>query len=77
MAYDKKLHFAAGLIISALVGYILHHPGYGLAASVFAGVMKEVRDWCCYRGFDWRDMVATWLGGLVGFIAVLLIGGLL
>ena len=66
MAYDKKLHFAAGLIISVCVGFALHEPLYGLAAAVFAGFMKEVRDWGCYQGFDLKDMVTTWLGGLLG-----------
>ena len=73
MAYDKKLHFAAGLIISVCVGFVLHEPLYGLAAAVFAGVMKEVRDWCVYRGFDKIDMVVTWLGGLVGCIVTMLL----
>ena len=73
MAYDKKLHFAAGLIISVCVGFALHEPLYGLAAAAFAGVMKEVRDWCVYRGFDWKDMVVTWLGGLVGSIVTMLL----
>ncbi len=70
MAYDKKLHFAAGLLIAVIVGFILHQPGYGLAAAVFAGAMKEVRDWGCYRGFDWKDMVTTWMGGLLGTLIV-------
>lgn len=65
MAYDKKLHFAAGLLIAISVGFLIT-PLYGMAAALFAGLMKEVRDWCCYKGFDWKDMVVTWLGGLVG-----------
>lgn len=68
MAYDKKLHLAAGFLIALLVGYILHCPLYGFAMAVFAGVMKEIRDWCVYKGPDWRDMVVTWLGGLLGTI---------
>lgn len=73
MAHDKKLHFAAGFIISVIVGIILKHPLYGLSAAAFAGIMKEVRDWCVYRGFDEIDMVATWLGGLVGCIVMMLL----
>ena len=67
MALDKKLHFAAGLLIAISAGFLIA-PVCGLAASVFAGVMKELRDWGCYQGFDWRDMVVTWLGGLLGTI---------
>lgn len=65
MALDKKLHFAAGLLIAILAGYFIA-PVWGLAAAVFAGFMKEVRDWGCYQGFDLKDMVTTWLGGLLG-----------
>lgn len=43
MVLDKKLHFAAGLLIAISVGFLIA-PVYGLAASVFAGVMKELRD---------------------------------
>ena len=65
MALDKKLHLAAGLLIAILAGYFIA-PVWGLAAAVFAGFMKEVRDWGCYQGFDLKDMVTTWLGGLLG-----------
>jgi len=71
MAYDKKLHFAAGLLIAISVGFF-NAPLYGIAAAIFAGFMKEARNWCCYLGFDWKDMVVTWLGGFVGFIAMML-----
>lgn len=73
MALDKKLHFAAGFIISVGVGYVLHEPLYGLSAAAVAGVLKELRDWCVYRGFDEKDMVVTWLGGFVGFIVTMLL----
>ena len=72
MAFDKKLHFAAGLLIAISVGF-LFVPGYGFAAAVFAGLMKELRDWGCYKGFDWKDMVVTWQGGFVGFIVTMLL----
>ena len=65
MALDKKLHLAAGLLIAILAGYFIA-PVWGLAAAVFAGFMKEVRDWGCYQGFDLKDMVTTWLGGVLG-----------
>lgn len=72
MALDKKLHFAAGLLIAMSVGFLIA-PVYGLAATVFAGLMKELRDWCCYKGFDPKDMAVTWLGGFVGCFVLLLI----
>ncbi len=65
--YDKILHFLAGFSVATLVYAITENSLYGLYAAVFAGLMKEVRDWGCYRGFDWRDMLATWSGGIAGW----------
>lgn len=73
MPIDKRLHFASGLLISVIAGLALRSPMYGLAASMVAGVVKEARDWCVYRGFNDRDMLVTWLGGLVGCILLLLV----
>ena len=67
MAVDKQLHFAAGLLIAIAVGYTIS-PEWGFCAAVFAGLMKELRDWGCYQGFDAKDMLATWAGGLLGTI---------
>lgn len=66
MAYDKKLHFAAGLLISLSVGCAFT-PWLGFSLALLAGVLKEARDWYVYRGPDWKDMLATWAGALVGF----------
>jgi len=65
--YDKSLHFLAGFIISTLVYAITGNTVYGLYAAAFAGVMKEVRDWGIYKGFDITDMLVTWAGGVVGW----------
>jgi len=65
--YDKKLHFLAGLLISIFAGLALT-SAFGLWLAVVAGIMKEIRDWCVYRGPDWKDMVCTWAGGLLGWI---------
>ena len=67
MPYDKKLHAAAGFII-ALAGGCLFFPLAGLAFATAAGFFKEVRDWVVYRGFDELDCLATWAGGLLGYI---------
>ena len=63
----SKMHFAAGLLVAILAGFVFC-PEYGFGAALFAGFMKEWRDWGCYQGFDWRDMVATWSGGLIGYL---------
>ena len=65
--YDKKLHFGAGLLIAILAGFA-YVPAFGLWLAVAAGVMKEIRDWCIYKAPDWKDMVCTWAGGLVGWV---------
>ena len=67
MAYDKKLHFAAGLIIAITCGFIFNAYD-ALLAAFCAGIGKEIYDLCDYGKFDWLDMVVTWLGGFVGFL---------
>ena len=73
MAYDKKLHFGAGVLIAVVVGAVLHKPEFGLVAALVAGVLKECWDWHSYGDFDEKDTFATWLGGLVGCIVTMLL----
>ena len=77
MAYDKKLHLLAGLVIAIIFGW--QNPLIGLAAGFAAGVAKEVYDYLDYGGFDKQDMYATWAGSLLGagLIYILLQGGVL
>ena len=85
MAYDKKLHFIAGLCIS-VVAMLLHFYYYGtvnvllgVGGGMVAGVAKEIKDEIAYGGFDKYDMLATWLGATVGagLVYMLLKGGVL
>ena len=64
--YDKKLHFLAGLIICILFS-IINDPITGIGGAICAGIAKECYDDHIYGGFDWQDMVMTWVGGCVGF----------
>ena len=72
MAYDKKLHFLAGLCITCtavLLCYLCYgtvNLWLGLGCGMAAGVAKEVYDEYDYGGFDYVDMLATWLGAIVG-----------
>lgn len=66
MPTDKILHMGAGLLVAILAG-LAFGPGYGFGMALFAGLMKEVRDWGVYQGFDRIDMFATWFGGLIGY----------
>ena len=72
MAYDKKLHFIAGLCITC-VAVLLCYLCYGtvnlwfsLGCGVVAGVAKEIKDEITYGGFDKLDMFYTWAGSLLG-----------
>ncbi len=67
MAYDKKLHYSAGMLISFAAGS-LFTPAWGLAAATVAGLLKEVYDCFDYGGPDPWDAVATIAGGLAGYI---------
>ena len=72
MAYDKKLHFIAGLCIS-VVAMLLYFYYYGtvnvllgVGGGMVAGVAKEIKDEITYGGFDELDMLVTWLGAIAG-----------
>ena len=72
MAYDKKLHFIAGLCIS-VVAMLLCFYCYGtvnlwigLGCGMGAGVAKEIKDEITYGGFDYLDMLYTLAGSILG-----------
>ncbi len=71
IAYDKKLHFLAGLIIAIIGGIV--DPLFGMFLSAIAGVSKELYDYVDYGLFDTKDMLTTWAGGILGFAFTLLI----
>lgn len=72
MAYDKKLHFIAGLCITCIAVLLCYLCNgtvklwFGLGFGVIAGVAKEVYDQITYGGFDKLDMFYTWAGALLG-----------
>ncbi len=72
MPYDKRLHFAAGLGISAIGGVFIS-PIIGLYLAMIAGALKELYDLFDYGLFDVNDMLVTWVGGVAGYIVLLLI----
>ena len=85
MAYDKKLHFLAGLCISvaAMLLYFYYYGTvnvlHGIGCGMLAGVLKEIKDEIAYGWFDKYYMFATWLGAIAGagLIYILLQGGVL
>ena len=64
MPYDKKLHFAAGFIISLIGGII--STEYAIFLPIVAGIAKELYDLLDYGKYDYKDMLATWAGGAAG-----------
>ena len=69
MPIDKRLHFAAGMLIALFCGAVIA-PAAGFVLAFTAGILKELLDDASYNGYDWKDMVVTWVGGLTGFIAM-------
>jgi len=56
---DKKLHFLVGACIYFTTGSLL--------AVAIIGLLKEIWDEYDYGGFDYVDLLATALGGVVGW----------
>lgn len=69
---DKKLHFVAGFIIAAFFAISLGMVAV-VVPALFAGFLKEFFDqWTSPsgEGWDWGDLLATVLGGVLcqGFV---------
>lgn len=63
---DKMLHFIAGMLIAAIVAVLVpRFAPIAMTVAVVAGFAKELRDEIAYGGFDWKDLLATVLGGVV------------
>lgn len=65
---DKIYHFCAGFLL-CVIFTLVNDPITGIGASICGGIMKECYDEFQKDGsFDAKDMIATWLGGFVGFL---------
>lgn len=63
---DKMLHFIAGMLITAIVAVIVpRFAPLAVTVAVVAGLAKEVYDEITYGGFDFKDWLATVIGGVV------------
>ena len=69
---DKLYHFIAGFIL-CVIFTLINDPMTGIGAAICGGIAKECHDHYSYGVFDWKDMVATWLGGCVAFALIALI----
>lgn len=61
---DKRLHFAAGFAAATFAGMVFGVIWCG-AVAVGAGVLKECYDTVCGERWDWLDLLATSLGGVL------------
>ncbi len=71
---DKFLHFISGFIIAAVLTPFIGF--YAVVVVAIIALLKEIYDYLHPESHtaDFWDWVATTLGGLVGFVAVALIG---
>jgi len=73
MQPDKIQHLLGGFIICVVTGLLLP-AWYGLCATILAGLAKEIYDH--FRpngtGFDIKDLAATCLGGVVGYLILII-----
>lgn len=82
IAVDKYAHALFGLLAAVGVWLLLYKLGdfavweaslVSIATSAIVGVFKEAWDACSHRTPDFHDVFATFIGGVIGVIIVLLI----
>lgn len=71
---DKQMHMLCGFIIAAVLTPFIGF--YAVVVVAIIALLKEIYDYLHPESHttDFWDWVATTLGGLVGFVAVALIG---
>ena len=62
---DRLYHFICGLIIAAFACITLHMGVWCLVPVLFVGFVKEFIDQWRRQAFDWVDLAATMVGGLL------------
>ena len=68
---DKKWHFAAGFFFATLFGMLFNMKACILPA-IFAGFIKEFFDLWTTDQWDWKDFLATAIGGVLPQLFVIL-----
>ena len=76
IAQDKKLHYAAGLLISGVLSNFLHvHIAVGIA--VLVGAAKEVYDRITRKGTpEFADFLWTTAGAITWLILYVVVGSI-
>ena len=70
---DKYLHFFVGVIIGFIPCLWKEAIILSIPVALFAGLLKEVYDFVRGGDFDWKDCLATFLGGLFVLIQSVLL----
>ena len=71
VSLDKQAHFLAGTTI-CLSFALFVSPVLGLITAIVLGAVKELWDGMGHGTKDIWDFVATALGGVVGFVLILI-----
>ena len=71
MPIDKQAHFLAGTTICLSLALFVS-PILGLITAIVLGAVKELWDGMGHGTKDIWDFVATALGGVVGFVLILI-----
>lgn len=74
---DKVTHFLAGALVAVMAYLVARMAGAtqaaslatGFGLSIVAGVVKELLD----ERFDWKDLLATAIGGAVATIGLVIL----
>lgn len=65
IADDKQKHMAVGALLDASMHVLSNDKAIRLTVPLFAGIAKELYDKSKGFQFDWQDVGATVLGGIV------------
>lgn len=73
IAVDKYLHFIAGGVVAFIPCMWKSTIHLAMVIAMLAGLFKEILDAVCGGRFDWKDALATALGGIVVQIAAIVL----
>ena len=67
--YDKLLHFIMGLLFTAIFAVLFPKAAkWCILVAIVIGVLKELFDFWTTKQWDWKDFLATVIGGLTIWI---------
>lgn len=70
--FSKKTYLIIGLLITTIITIIFHNLTFGIAAGFIVGIVKIIKDKILYGCFDWKNMLAIWLGSVLAIVIMYL-----